>query len=240
MFGFKRKYNVVQSGLLRGMRDIHAHILPGVDDGAATATQSLEILDYLAQLGFREVWFTPHVMEDCPGNTPEALTRQFEAFRTRYAGPLSLRLSSEYMLDALFPDRLQTGLLPLGDKRHLLVETSYMFSPPDLDSMLLDICKAGYTPVIAHPERYGYMSAADHQALKEKGYAFQLNLMSLSGYYGTHARRVGEQLLEAGSYNYIGTDLHHLERYQPMLDSFKLSRRHLDLLAQLIENNNQL
>ena len=73
--------------------------------------------------------------------------------------------------------------------------------------------------------------------LKEEGYSFQLNLMSLSGYYGPHPKVVSEKLLKQKMYDFVGTDLHHLERYRPMLDQLRLTRRQLEALEGLIANN---
>ena len=84
------------------------------------------------------------------------------------------------------------------------------------------------------------MEEADYQAYKEKGYEFQLNLMSLSGYYGRRPQAVSEVLLKKGWYDYVGSDLHHLRRYAPMLESLKLKREQLDALSVLLENNHTI
>lgn len=140
------------------------------------------------------------------------------------------------MMDATFTNKLDGEVLPLGSS-HLLVETSYMYPPPGLPDILMKIWNAGYQPVIAHPERYLYMEEKDYLLLKEKGYSFQLNLMSLSGYYGPHPKVVSEKLLKQKMYDFVGTDLHHLERYRPMLDQLRLTRRQLEALEGLIANN---
>ena len=114
---------------------------------------------------------------------------------------------------------------------------SYMYPPPGLPDILMKVWNAGYQPVIAHPERYLYMEEKDYLLLKEKGYSFQLNLMSLSGYYGPHPKVVSEKLLKQKMYDFVGTDLHHLERYRPMLDQLRLTRRQLEALEGLIANN---
>ena len=103
--------------------------------------------------------------------------------------------------------------------------------------ILEQVRHAGYFPLIAHPERYTYMEKKDYIALHEEGYEFQLNLMSLSGYYNPGAKAVSEWLLKKGMYTYVGSDLHHLERYQPMLEEMKLTAEQLDALSMLIANN---
>ena len=236
MFGiFKSKYNLINSGLMKCMTDIHSHVLPGVDDGSPDINTSLSLLRYMESIGLREVWLTPHIMEDYP-TLNKKLQQQFDVLKAAYSGPLNLRLSSEYMMDAAFTNKLDGEVLPLGSS-HLLVETSYMYPPPGLPDILMKIWNAGYQPVIAHPERYLYMEEKDYLLLKEKGYSFQLNLMSLSGYYGPHPKVVSEKLLKQKMYDFVGTDLHHLERYRPMLDQLRLTRRQLEALEGLIANN---
>lgn len=239
MFGlFQKKHSLIDSGILQGMTDLHSHILPGVDDGSPDIPTSLELLEWMEALGIRKVWCTPHVMEDFQNHNPQ-LEEVFQGLKQAYQGTIKLALSSEYMLDASFGQRLPEHVLPLG-QNHLLVETSYMYGPAGMDNLLLDIFNAGYRPVIAHPERYMYMEEADYQSYKEKGYDFQLNLMSLSGYYGKRAQAVSETLLKKGWYDYVGSDLHHLRRYAPMLESLKLKREQLDALRVLIENNHSI
>lgn len=238
-FSFKKKHSLVQSGILKGMTDIHSHILPGVDDGSPDKATSLELLQFLEELGITSVWFTPHVMSDMKQNTNTYLRERFETFRTSYKGPIQLHQAGEYMMDAQFTAKLPAEVLPLGEN-HLLVETSYMLPPVGMKDILAAVRK-NYFPVIAHPERYTYMTMDDYRNLyRTDGYNLQLNLMSLSGYYSPGARHAAEALLAAGMYTYVGTDLHHLERYAPMLQSMKLTSAQLDALSVLIANNDQI
>lgn len=189
---FQQKQTLAESGMLRGMTDYHSHLLPGVDDGVQTAEESLEILRLYEQLGIREVWFTPHIMEDIP-NTTAGLRSRFEQFQKHYTGNIRLHLAAEYMLDNLFKERLaHRDLLPLGTEgNHLLVETSYFNPPMDLYGMMEKIKSAGFIPVLAHPERYTYMGEKEYCRLKEAGVMFQANLPSLTGAYGVLVKKKG-------------------------------------------------
>lgn len=235
MFGFGR-HRLVNSGILRGKTDIHCHVLPGVDDGSPDADHSLDLLDYMAEdLGFKEVWFTPHVMAD-GGNTAARLQARLDEFLPLYEGDIKIHLASEYMMDQGFRERLHTDPLRLG-KSHLLVETSYMSGPHDLYKILEDVWNCGFHPLIAHPERYMYMDMDDYNELKSNGYEFQLNFMSLSGYYGPVPKEKAERFLSEGMYDFTGSDLHHLYRYEDYLYDLKLTRKQLDALERLLENN---
>lgn len=199
------------SSLLTNFTDYHSHILPGVDDGVKKMEVSLKVLERYEQLAIAEVWCTPHIMEDIP-NTTAALKARFAELCEAYQGPVKLHLAAEYMMDALFEERLhQSDLLPLGDKgNRLLVETSYFTPPMDMDALLNRVKQKGYYPVLAHPERYVYMDRGRYTALKDMGILFQLNLSSLGGAYGSEAKDKARWLLKHNYYNLAGSDLHSL------------------------------
>lgn len=229
---FQRKQTLAESGILRGMTDYHSHLLPGVDDGVQTADESLEILRLYEQLGIREVWFTPHIMEDIP-NTTAGLRSRFEQFKKCYTGNLRLHLAAEYMLDNLFKERFaHRDLLPLGTEgNHLLVETSYFNPPMDLYGMLEKIKSAGFIPVLAHPERYTYMGGKDYHRLKEAGVVFQCNLSSFAVAYGVPVKKKVEELYAKAMINLYGTDTHTLSSFNRII-SFRT------LLIKNIVNEN--
>lgn len=208
MWLFRKRISLADSGIFRGFTDWHCHLLPGVDDGVQTMEESLQILSLYEQLGVKEVWLTPHIMEDMP-NTTSALKARFEELKTAYQGNIALHLASENMLDNLFEERLnKNDLLPLGKNgKHLLVETSYFTPPMGLSNILLRIKSKGYTPVLAHPERYSYMDESNYRQLKEMNVEFQLNLPSLIGGYGKSVRKKSHTLLGQGWYDIGGMDL---------------------------------
>lgn len=215
---FQQKQTLAESGILRGMTDYHSHLLPGVDDGVQTAEESLEILRLYEQLGIREVWFTPHIMEDIP-NTTAGLRSRFEQFQKRYTGNIRLHLAAEYMLDNLFKERLaHRDLLPIGEEgNHLLVETSYFNPPMDLYGMIEKIKSAGFIPVLAHPERCTYMGEKGYRRLKEAGVMFQSNLPSLVGGYGNPVKKKVEELYSKAMINLYGTDTHTLSSFNRII-----------------------
>lgn len=222
MWPFRKKQTLGESGFFRGFTDWHSHILPGVDDGVQTMDEALQILAEYERLGVKEVWLTPHIMEDIP-NTTEHLRERFAELQAAYQGNVALNLASENMLDNLFEDRLnKNDLLPIGkDGRHLLVETSYFNPPMGLQNILLRTKAKGYYPVLAHPERYLYMNESDYQKLKSMNIGFQLNQFSLLGMYGKEARRRSKLLHKQNMYDYTGTDIHRLTVLESAL-SFKI------------------
>ena len=209
LFDFiKRKQSLLQSGVLQGATDRHSHILFGVDDGIRTLEDSLAVLAYDEEIGIKEVWCTPHIMEDVP-NTTEALKKRFAELQAAYSGPIKLHLAAEYMLDTLFEERFKEGDLLTMEDNTVLVETSTWNPPPDMSGTLRRIQKAGYRPLLAHPERYlRLLSESDLVDLHTRGLRYQGNLGSLAGLYGPQVQRLARRLHKSGLYTTFGTDAH--------------------------------
>lgn len=238
LFHFKKKKPFLSSPLPKGMTDLHAHLLPAVDDGAKSEEDALALLDYLQGIGLEHLFLTPHVMADLKKNDRTFLRDRFERFRSVYQGPIELRLAAEYMLDEQFFRHLEQGLLAY-DGQHVLVETSYLYAPPDLQGMIYEITLNGYTPVLAHPERYAYMEKQDYLMLKNRGCLFQMNLLSLSGFYGKGASLRCRELLEEELYDLIGSDIHN-RRHKDAYAHLSLSAKEETAFQKLFERNHDL
>ncbi len=240
MFFFKKKYRLLDTGVFLNKTDIHSHLLPGVDDGSPNMVTTSELLDFMENtIGFRSIWFTPHVMEELMKNTPEILTEKFNEVREVYKGNMILNLASEYMLDSSFIKRLPRDILRLG-KKHILIETSYMAPPNDMKSIIENIIDNGYIPLLAHPERYRYMNKNSYQYWIDSGCKLQLNFMSLSGYYGEGPKLASEYLLSERKYDNVGSDLHHLKYYKDMLLRLYMTSEQIDVFEELLYNNENL
>lgn len=219
---FSKESKIKKSGLLDKKSDVHSHILYGVDDGVQTLEESLKILEKLEDLGFETLWCTPHIMEDIPNET-NFLQERFSQLKQAYKGSIQLNLAAEYMIDTVFNKRLlDKDLLPHGElKNHLLVETSYFNPPLNLEQTLKDVYSAGYYPLLAHPERYAYMTEEDYSKLKAEGIRFQLNLLSLKGMYGKMAQKKAEWILSKGFYDQVGSDIHSISQIHALNDLLK-------------------
>jgi tyrosine-protein phosphatase YwqE len=225
----KRKQSLLSSGVLQGKIDRHCHILPGVDDGIKTLEDSLAVLAFDEEIGIKEVWCTPHIMEDVP-NTTEGLRERFAQLQDAYGGPIKLHLAAEYMLDNLFEERFKAGDLLLMEDDTVLVETSTWNPPTDMTGTLRRIQKAGYRPLLAHPERYRYLTEPGYERLHQMGVHFQLNAASLVGYYGETAMKKAYDLLEKGWYSDIGSDCHRLKSIKEQYNREVLTK---DIVSRL-------
>lgn len=124
------------------------------------------------------------------------------------------------MLDDTFQQALSSKqpLLKLHGNR-ILVEFSYIQKPSKVENFSFELQIAGYEPVLAHPERYMYYhkQMGFYEHLKDLGFELQLNLLSLTPYYGKEVQKVANHLLKNGMYDFACTDLHH----QRHLDALK-------------------
>ena len=237
MWPFSKKTTIAASGILQGAADHHSHILPGVDDGVETMDEALHILSTYESLGIKKLWLTPHIMEDIPNN-PSKLQARFEELKAAYTGNIHLHLAAEYMIDNYLRQLLNDNkeLLPIGDGgKHILVETSYYNAPMRMNDTLQQIKSLGYFPLLAHPERYMYLSNADYTKLHSQGVKFQLNLASLAGGYGKAVKKKAEWLLSNGLYSVAGSDLHCEEAIE-YITNCKLSKQTIEQVNSLLTN----
>lgn len=195
---------------------MHAHLLPGIDDGAQTMEDTLRLVQDLKALGYHHLIATPHIFKEHYPNTSTIVRQKLAEVRAALAAAnvdITLEAAAEYYLDEHFEDLLEQGdLLTFGNK-HLLVEMSFYAPYPRLHEVVFALRTKGYRPILAHPERYGYYAAQFDQfeQIKNYGCELQVNLLSLSGYYGKSTKTLAHKLLDAGLVDYIGTDMHHAQ-----------------------------
>jgi protein-tyrosine phosphatase len=197
---------------IASMIDVHIHVLPGVDDGAATPEIAREMLVRAKALGFTTLVATPHL--DGP-LTPGYRARIEEAAAAidpiaKELG-LSLALGFENLLTPDLPRRLECGEpVTLGGSRTILVELPFSGWPLHTEQALFAIQAAGYRPLLAHPERYATLQEDLDRALAlaERGVLLQVTIGSLAGLFGRHAQRVAEDLLLNDAVTVLATDAH--------------------------------
>jgi len=197
--------------------DMHSHLLPGIDDGAQDAKQSLELIAGLQQLGFSRFITTPHIMAELYPNNAATIGNAFE--KLKQAGDVPVQPAAEYMLDENFDKLLRENqpLFCIRDKT-VLVEFSFVTTPLNYKDRLFELELRGYQPVLAHPERYLYFAGTRnvYEDLRAVGCQFACNILSFIGYYGKGPQELANCLLKNNWVDYLGTDLHH--------------RRHLEAL----------
>lgn len=232
---FKKKSQTLISDFAHLQVDIHSHLIPGIDDGADSMETSLALIQRLQALGYKKLITTPHIMSDLYPNTREDILGGLERVRkaVKEAGiPIEIDAAAEYYMDEQFEDLIKDAdLLTLPGNR-VLVEMSFVSEPPNLFHHIFKLQTKGYKPILAHPERYVFLKKNfnQYQRLKEYGCEFQLNILSLTGYYGKPTQELALKLLKNKMIDYLGTDLHH-ERHAERLEQVFQDRRVLELIS---------
>lgn len=220
--------------------DIHSHLLPGIDDGAKNFEHTLKLTKALQDFGVSEFITTPHIIQNIWDNTSEEIIANktqtvIELEKNQITIPF--RAAAEYMMNDHFVQLFQAKELLTLKKNYVLVEMSYMNPPIQLYSILFDLQVAGYIPVLAHPERYLFYhnNFDEYLKLKKLGCLFQLNLLSVVGYYGEGITKTAEKLLQKGLYDYVGSDVHHSNHIAAF--DIKVKLKDLLPLKEIIANN---
>lgn len=240
MFFFFKNRAVLKDLIPDNHIDIHSHLMPGIDDGATTFEQTLELIRALQGFGFSQFITTPHIMGHVWENTKEdilELKNQTIQELKKYSITIPFHAASEYMMDDNFVKLFQNRELLTLKGKHVLVEMSYINAPIQLFTTLFDLQVAGYIPVLAHPERYTFYhnNFDEYLKLKNAGCLFQLNLLAVVGYYGNTIAKIAEQLLQKGMYDFVGSDVHHKKH----IDAFeqKIKWNDATALQEVIKNN---
>jgi tyrosine-protein phosphatase YwqE len=220
--------------------DIHSHILPGIDDGAKTVENSLQLTKSLQGFGASQIITTPHIINHFWENTSEgiqntALSLSIEFTRNNLTLPF--RAAAEYMMDETFVKLFQSEKLLTLKDNYVLVEMSYINPPIHLYAILFDLRVSGYIPVLAHPERYMFYhnNFNEYQKLVNAGCLLQLNLLAIVGYYGEEIAKIAEKLLQKGLYSFVGSDVHHDKHIAAFYQKIKI--KDVRPLQEVIEKN---
>lgn len=228
------------------MLDFHNHVLPGIDDGSPDNETSFLLINGLNNLGFHAVKASPHIISDTHPNNSNTISSAFDSvsdyLKLNNQNTL-IGFSAEHMMDDVFMSKLKNkeDLLCVKDKT-ILVELSYAHKPDHIENLSFQMQIDGYIPILAHPERYPYYHKDyknTYTYLKDLGFDFQLNLLSLTPYYGKEVQLIAQKLLEEGYYDYACTDLHH-SRHLDALNTFFTKDSLTDLFQKYKLRNDEL
>ncbi|CAL2105903.1 Protein-tyrosine-phosphatase [Tenacibaculum sp. 190524A02b] len=241
MIFFKKKELPLNEVFNDGFVDIHSHLLPGIDDGAKSIENSIELIEKMYSYGIKNFITTPHVLGDVYPNSSQLIKeKEIEVKKElleRGMNDISFTAAAEYMMDEQFVERLKRDdILTLKDN-YVLVEMSYFNAPYNLYEILFDIQLKGYKPVLAHPERYNFYhnDFQQYYKLKKAGCVFQLNLLSLTEQYGKGVQKITQKLLSENLYDFVGTDTHHMNHLR-LLKKIG-DKKVVNKIKNLIRNN---
>ena len=177
------------------------------------------------EMGINRVILTSHVTAETFENTPDTLKPAFEILKQAVAETedlcnMRLYLSAEYRMDEFWDKQYEQGNQIAMPGNYILMENSFYQELLGLDELLFDLKVKGYKPILAHPERYGYYAQRKQrlEQLHNSGTKFQVNLLSLAGYFGQHCRETALWLVKHGMVDMLGSDMHGMEHAKVIKD----------------------
>jgi len=224
------------------MIDVHAHILPGVDDGSRSMEETMQLLKLAAAQGITAVIATPHYSRRREMKGLKELADQVCQEVHRWNPDFQVYLGQETYYHEELVDRLRSGQgYTLAGTRYVLVEFDTGVSYQNLFRGIRKLAGAGYVPVLAHMERYACLREPGRlEDLSGCGCLFQMNYESLEGHwFSGEVRWCRKQVLD-GQIQLLGTDMHRTDYRPPEIrKALEWLRRQLpeDRFADLVYRN---
>lgn len=225
--------------------DIHSHLLPGLDDGVKDFNEAEEIIRCFAELGYRKLITTPHVMSDAYRNTTAMIREKLAALNQHLVSKgitVEVEAAAEYYLDTSLMQMIAADepLLTIG-KKYLLFETNFLTEPFSLKEFIFTATTKGYKPILAHPERYVYLQQNFSKAkdLLDRGVLFQVNISSLTGHYSRGAQQMATALIDRGWVHWLGSDCHHLQHIKLLEQASRMRSFRKAITLPLLNNSLQ-
>lgn len=224
------------------MRDIHSHIMYGIDDGSRSLEESIKLLEIQEKKGITDIILTPHYIENtdytCDVQRKNEIINELKKHTT-----INLYIGNEVYITENVKKLLENKKIStLNNSRYLLVELPMNNKIVDVEDILFSLLRINVIPIIAHPERYSYVQDDIKylDTLKDMGVLFQGNYESLFGKYGTGAKKTLKKLIKLNYISFLGSDMHHLGyEYHQEKVAKKLLRitKSKDAVEDLISNN---
>lgn len=205
------------------MIDLHHHLLPGIDDGAADLAMSLEMARMAVADGIHTVACTPHIYPGLYENTGEGIRAAITSLQVELdAAGIALTLvegADVHLAPGLLEGIANRSVPTLAGSRYLLLEPPHHVAPPNFDQEVFNFMAAGYVPVITHPERLHWVEQhyATFVELSRRGAWMQITAGALTGRHGRRAQHWGERFVAEGHCMILATDAHHPRRRPPLL-----------------------
>lgn len=205
---------------------------------------ALELIQGLYELGYQQLYTTPHVLSDLYPNTKADILEGLAKVKAavKEAGiPVEIGAAAEYYMDEHFENLIKSDEILTLPGNRVLVEMSFVTAPVNLFHYIFKLQTKGYKPILAHPERYLFLknNFGEYTRLREYGCEFQLNILSLTGHYGKPVQETAYKLLKNKMIEYLCTDLHH-ERHIQKLRLALQDKRVLTVLSEYTFLNNTL
>lgn len=224
--------------------DIHSHLIPGIDDGSPDMETTIELVKQMYDLGYRKLILTPHVREDSFENDPSTFDSRLEDVvqAVKETGiEMDFEVGAEHTMDETFNALMKTHDLKTFHGKYILVEFPFFNLPIRMKEIFFDLQVEGFKLILAHPERYATYLAKDYEtleSLKDRGIMFQMNILSLDGYYGKEVKKFAEYLVNKNYIDILGSDCHNMRHIEAMKKAFQ-NKEIIDLIESGRLKNNK-
>lgn len=236
---FTKKHFLIDH--LEGFIDIHNHILPGIDDGAKSIEDSIELIKGFKEFGVMDFICTPHIMENYYPNDPTTINKAQlllkNGLKMNGLNHINIDVAAEHMIDSGFEKLIDDKkIMPLANN-YLLIEMSYLQASINFNEAVSLIKQNGFHPILAHPERYAYLKSKKniYTHYKTEGIFFQLNMLSLGALYGNTVQKTAFKLLEDKTFDFLASDVHHINHIKE-LKNIKIKKKHKPIIESLVQN----
>jgi protein-tyrosine phosphatase len=217
------------------MIDIHSHILPGIDDGADTLEAGVELVRELVSQGVTDIIATPHFIEETIYASPKRenlkLAEDLRLALAREGIKVNIYLGNELYINERIDEMIRFNrVAAMADSSYILVELPMSGEYPGFEDTFRDLMRAGYTVILAHPERYTAVQEdfAILDRLVEMGVLLQCNTGSFVRHYGKHAEKVAIRLAKEKKIFALGSDIHHTRGGDEITLALKKLRKYYD------------
>ncbi len=209
------------------MIDIHSHLVYGVDDGSKSIEDTITMLKEAKKVGFTDVIFTPHYMEDYYEVPCDEITSRISNIKDLAEGiNIKIHQGNEiYATENIIEFINSKKAMCLNNSRYVLIEFPMQTKPINMDQVIYLLLQEGKIPIVAHPERYNYVRENPNMLLEyiEQGVLFQSNYGSIIGMYGNDIKETAKKLLTHNMIHFLGSDNHRINTvYKHIPEALKL------------------
>lgn len=210
------------------MIDIHSHLIPNVDDGSKSIGESIDVLKKLEKDGITDIILTPHVHSIATRANRQTQIKQFEVLKNVAKSEninINLYLGAEIMY--LSHIDIDYSKYTLNNSKYILIEFNSSYNT-QIEDTTYNIIKHNFIPIIAHIERYHYLTIDDIRRIKANGALIQVNSDALIGKRGRKEKKFIKQLLKYQLIDFIASDTHGYKRPSKMKEAYKYLEKRID------------
>ncbi|UKS64976.1 tyrosine-protein phosphatase [Rossellomorea marisflavi] len=228
------------------MIDIHSHILPGIDDGAQSYTDSIILAEKALSEGIHTILATPHHRNGKYENVKEDILQRVEELnKTFQEQGIALKVlpgQETRIYGEMVEDYRKGELLTLNNgSQYLFVEFPSSSVPGYAERLLYDLQNEGLIPIIVHPERNAELMERPDKLynLVKNGATTQVTAASLTGYFGKNIQKFSQQMIEANLVHFIASDAHNVKnRTFKMAEALEMTEKQygIDMVDYFIKN----